>query len=441
MPQEEMQTYTSQNASEYAPSASAPPAAAPSESSGAAGGPSSAPSLSSMQDAVEENMPQLPEMFSLRKPRNALAGVSSGAKSFIKGTLSGLVGLVAAPIVGLSNDGFPGLCAGLANGVVGAIALPVTGAAVGIFQASRGLINTGEWVVESAAGKDWDQEKREWFEYDLQQEAQKMLAVDEFAQNPGSPGGAHSGGGGSDGAPRAKPADTKYYDLLGVQSDVSTEAIKKAYYKRALKLHPDKNPDNPTAAEQFQKCSEAYQVLADPQTRARYDKHGSASLDVNFMDAGVFFTMLFGSERFEPYIGRLALASAASMEGSLNMSRMAVRQQKREVDLALKLVDMVQVGHLPCLTISPHISPRLPTPVVFSSLTSRHARVDPFCSSTSTARRSYTRRSSLQRPRSSLACPSARACCMWSPSSMSCARRSSSGTRPRSWGRRATWPR
>ena len=60
-------------------------------------------------------------------------------------------------------------------------------------------------------------------------------------------------------------------------------------------------------------------MLADPNTRARYDKHGASSLDVNFMDAGVFFTMLFGSERFEPYIGTLALASAASMEGQLSI--------------------------------------------------------------------------------------------------------------------------
>ena len=125
--------------------------------------------------------------------------------------------------------------------------------------------------------------------------------------------------------------------------DASTEAIKKAYYKRALKLHPDKNPGDEQASKQFQSVSEAYQVLADGDLRARYDRHGAASLDVNFMDGGVFFTMLFGSERFEPYIGRLALASAASMEGSLSMHRLNVRQQKREVELALRLVEHTQL--------------------------------------------------------------------------------------------------
>ena len=86
----------------------------------------------------------------------------------------------------------------------------------------------------------------------------------------------------------------------------------------------------------------ACQVLADDAMRAKYDLHGASGVEVNFMDAGVFFTMLFGSERFEPFIGTLALASAASMEGQLSMHRMQVRQLKREVDCALKLVALLQ---------------------------------------------------------------------------------------------------
>ena len=58
------------------------------------------------------------EMFSTRRPRNLIAGISSGAKSFIKGTLSGVVGLVAAPVVGGKDHGVPGFFAGLATGMV-----------------------------------------------------------------------------------------------------------------------------------------------------------------------------------------------------------------------------------------------------------------------------------------------------------------------------------
>jgi len=84
-------------------------------------------------------------------------------------------------------------------------------------------------------------------------------------------------------------------------------------------------------------------VLADATMRSRYDSHGAASLDGNqWMDAGVFFTMLFGSERFEPYIGKLALASAASMDGTISMRRLSIKQQKREVGLALHLCELCQ---------------------------------------------------------------------------------------------------
>ena len=99
-----------------------------------------------------------------------------------------------APIVGVKDNGLQGFCLGLANGIVGAVALPVTGAAVATLQIGRGVVNTAEAAVESASGKDWDQERREWYQYDLQAEADKMLSLDEFAPSPGSPG--REGGGG-----------------------------------------------------------------------------------------------------------------------------------------------------------------------------------------------------------------------------------------------------
>ena len=189
---------------------------------------------------------ELPEMFSIRRPRNLLAGVSSGCKSFIKGAASGMVGLIAAPLYGLKENGFQGMCSGIMNGVAGAIALPATGAAVATLQIGRGLINSAEAVVESNAGKDWDQEKRVWYEYNLEVEAQKVAALDEFAvpSSPGGGGGSPSSGGGGNGGGRflqngSGPADMRYYDLLGVSADASTEVIKKAYYKRALKLVRD----------------------------------------------------------------------------------------------------------------------------------------------------------------------------------------------------------
>jgi len=289
---------------------------------------------------IDETMEQF-DMFSTRKPRDMKAGTSSGLKSVTKGIVTGAVGLVAAPIQGAKSGGLQGFFLGLASGLFSAVALPVAGCAVGAMQMGRGVVNTIEASYETHNGKDWDNEKREWFTYSLEDDASKVQAMDEADGGEGSPGSAR-GNGSAGGGGGPKPKDTTFYELLGVNYDASTDQIKKAYYKKALKLHPDKNPDDPKAKEMFQKASEAYQVLADDAMRAKYDLHGASGVEVNFMDAGVFFTMLFGSERFEPFIGTLALASAASMEGQLSMHRMQVRQLKREVDCALKLCALLQ---------------------------------------------------------------------------------------------------
>jgi DnaJ homolog subfamily B member 4 len=69
-------------------------------------------------------------------------------------------------------------------------------------------------------------------------------------------------------------AETKLYDALGISTTASDAEIKKAYKKAALKWHPDKNPDNPQAAEKFKEVSQAYEVLSDPEKRKVYDQYG-----------------------------------------------------------------------------------------------------------------------------------------------------------------------
>ena len=69
-------------------------------------------------------------------------------------------------------------------------------------------------------------------------------------------------------------AKQDYYELLGVSRNASGADIKKAYRKLALKYHPDKNPDDPTAEDKFKSAAEAYEVLSDEQKRARYDRFG-----------------------------------------------------------------------------------------------------------------------------------------------------------------------
>jgi len=72
--------------------------------------------------------------------------------------------------------------------------------------------------------------------------------------------------------------ETELYERLGVAPDANTDDIKKAYRKGAMKFHPDKNPNNPEAAEKFKEISEAYEILSDEQKRQMYDKYGKDAL-------------------------------------------------------------------------------------------------------------------------------------------------------------------
>lgn len=69
-----------------------------------------------------------------------------------------------------------------------------------------------------------------------------------------------------------------FYGLFGVPSDASADDIKKAYRRRARELHPDANPDDPTAEDRFKELARAYEVLSDPDQRARYDRFGEAGI-------------------------------------------------------------------------------------------------------------------------------------------------------------------
>lgn len=67
-----------------------------------------------------------------------------------------------------------------------------------------------------------------------------------------------------------------YYKVLGVERKASAEEIKKKYRKLALELHPDKNPGDKQAEDRFKEVNEAYEVLGDPEKRAKYDQLGSS---------------------------------------------------------------------------------------------------------------------------------------------------------------------
>jgi molecular chaperone DnaJ len=102
-------------------------------------------------------------------------------------------------------------------------------------------------------------------------------------------------------------AKRDYYEVLGVDRGADGASVKQAFRTLARELHPDVNPDDPAAAERFREAAEAYEVLSDEQTRARYDRFGHAGVDGaslhtdQFMDFGSLSDLLgafFGDDLF-----------------------------------------------------------------------------------------------------------------------------------------------
>ena len=81
-------------------------------------------------------------------------------------------------------------------------------------------------------------------------------------------------------------ASKDYYESLGLQKGASDDEIKRAFRKLAIKYHPDQNQGNKEAEEKFKEINEAYQVLSDPEKKARYDQYGTADFNGGFGGSG-----------------------------------------------------------------------------------------------------------------------------------------------------------
>lgn len=309
----------------------------------------------------EEQDMKLSNLYNLERPKDLLSGVADGAGNILRGVFAGAAIMIGSPIkaayeghqTGGALGALKGFGVGAGTGLVGGAAVAVGGVATGVYQIGRGVYHTPGALSASYNGKDWDSEKREWVMYNLAEESASLLAMteEEFLASLDPEvirehqeklkDEAEAEG-------KSEPAlvnDMDYYNVLGVPSNASQAEIKKKYYLKAKESHPDKHPNDPGAAAKFQKIGEAYQVLSDEKLRARYDQHGKDGVqEAPKMDPGALYAMIFGSEKFEPLIGELKLASqmAETTDSKAPPQLKEFQQKKREVQCAVNLAQKLQ---------------------------------------------------------------------------------------------------
>jgi len=127
-----------------------------------------------------------------------------------------------------------------------------------------------------------------------------------------------------------------YYEILGIAKTATAEEIKKAYRKKAIQYHPDKNPGDKVAEEKFKEAAEAYEVLGDENKRARYDKYGHAGVGSAASGGGMSMDDIF-SQFGDIFGGHFGGFSGFGGFGGFGSSSQRGRRVNRGSDLRVKV--------------------------------------------------------------------------------------------------------
>lgn len=230
-----------------------------------------------------------------KKPRHIIQGLWYGMKSALTGSIAALVSVVMKPVLGFKENEWIGLGLGMLSGTLYAVVFTLYGYGQGVYQLYQGLIATPAAIYAAHVGQIWNETSQKYDYYNLDQEANETKSS-EYDTN-------------------RNVADMTYYNLLQVNTTASSKEIKRAYYRIARDVHPDKN-NSKEAGELFRQLHIAYTTLYDEEKRSIYDMYGltgnanstNADIPIHF-DPHIFFGILFNSQLVEPYIGELTISS------------------------------------------------------------------------------------------------------------------------------------
>jgi len=260
------------------------------------------------------------QVFSTRAPRDAIAGASSGLKTFARSVAAGSAALIFTPVeAAREGGGIAGTLRGACEGVATAALLPCAGAVVAAGQFARGVSATPQALIESLRGQQWNDSERCWKpnSYSLAEEAKRLESRrrdGKSKKSRKSHSKEHSQADSEDGQRGARVHGREYYKLLKVNPAATGVEIRRAYYRESKQCHPDKAGADPLMVERFQQLSQAYQVLRNSDLRAAYDEGGHAAV-VRLsatIDLGSLYAAVLSGPQWEPYIGRLALTRILS---------------------------------------------------------------------------------------------------------------------------------
>ena len=302
----------------------------------------------------DDRAPRVDDVFSTRKPKDLGAGLSSGLQSAAKSVALGAGALLSAPVIGARQDGARGFVKGL-----------------GIGRRERDRAAGGRGERGGGANRA---RRRQYAERGGGARARRAIRSEDAGVGGGGSGarwGVFGGderwgdiraGGEAGGDARRAAGDRRVARGGGGIERRRREGdgvLRRPGGRRrrrrarrydgnitclARKMHPDKNPNDPTAKARFQEIGEAYQVLSDESLRRKYDARGKDALgDVPIVNPAAFFGMLFGSEQMEGFVGRLQLASLAMAGTDLTGDEQDLLQKRREARLAIKLAAMCDV--------------------------------------------------------------------------------------------------